>query len=179
MAAETTRALVRIATAADRAFVLDLAARVFAGLGDYRRVLAALLDRADAIGWIAIDASAGVGMAVVLRRRAAGFLAPSSGELLAIAVTESHRGSGLGKRLLGAAEQTAREWGAVEMRLHTAADSAARDFFAAAGYRATGLGGRYANGVAALEMTRGLARAERPARGAAASQARSASSISR
>jgi len=153
--------LVRPATVADRPFLLDLAARVFAGAGDYRRILAQRLECAGAIGWIASEGDVGVGMALVSRRRGAGFLAPLLGELVAIAVTESRRGVGLGQELLAAAERTALEWGAVEMRLHTAAaNAAARSFFAAAGYRPTGAGGLYPSGWTALEMTRPLASAQ-------------------
>ena len=149
----------RPATVADRPFLLDLAARVFAGLGDYRRILAPGLESAGAIGWIASEGDVGLGMALVARRRGAGFLAPLLAELVAIAVTESRRGGGLGQELLAAAEKTALEWGAVEMRLHTAAaNAAARSFFAAAGYRPTGAGGLYPNGWTALEMTRPLPR---------------------
>jgi GNAT superfamily N-acetyltransferase len=170
--------LVRPATTADRAFLLDLAARVFAGLGDYRRILGHWLESAGAAGWIASEEeeNVGVGMALVTRRLTAGFRAPLAGELVAIAVTESRRGAGLGRELLAAAERTAVGWGAVEMRLHTAAANArARSFFAAAGYRPTGARGLYPSGLAALEMSRPLAGA-----GAIASaQARSASSISR
>lgn len=151
----------RPATVADRPFLLDLAARVFAGAGDYRRILAQRLECAGAIGWIASEGDVAVGMALVSRRWGAGFLAPLLGELVAIAVTESRRGVGLGQELLAAAERTALEWGAVEMRLHTAAaNAAARSFFAAAGYRPTGAGGLYPSGWAALEMTRRLASAQ-------------------
>jgi len=169
--------LARPATVADRPILLDLAARVFAGVGDYRRILAPRLESAGATGWIASEDDVGVGMALVSRRRGVGFLAPLLAELVAIAVTESRRGIGLGQELLAAAERTALEWGAVEMSLHTAAaDASARSFFAAAGYRPTGAGGLYPNGWAALEMTRPLARAQPEI---APSQARAPASSSR
>ena len=79
------------------------------------------------------------------------------GALAVIAVSERRRGEGLGRRLLCAAEETAREWGAVEMRLHTAASNAnARAFFAGAGYRLATGASRYPSGAKALAMARSL-----------------------
>jgi [ribosomal protein S18]-alanine N-acetyltransferase len=150
-------AVVRPGTTADHPFVFELANRVFAGLGNYGPIVGEWLGRREAAAWVASDGDVGLGIAVVLRRVRPGFLAPPLAELAVIAVSEPRRGEGLGWRLLRAAEETAREWGAVEMRLHTAASNAiARAFFAAAGYRLARGRSRYPSGATALEMARSL-----------------------
>ena len=166
--------MVRPGTSADHPFAFELASRVFSGLGNYGPIVAEWLGRREAAAWVASEADVRLGIAIVLQWARPGFLAPPLAELAVIAVSEPRRGEGLGRRLLCAAEETARECGAVEMRLHTAASNAvARAFFAAAGYRlATGTS-RYPSGAKALEMARSLGD------GVAVPQAGRASSSSR
>jgi ribosomal protein S18 acetylase RimI-like enzyme len=157
---ERGTAVVRPGTSADHRFVFELASRAFAGLGDYGPIVGDWLGRREAAAWIASEENVGLGIAVVLRRARPGFLSPPLAELGVIAVSERRRGEGLGRRLLRAAEETAREWGAVEMRLHTAASNAiARAFFAAAGYRLATGASRYPSGAKALAMARSLGEA--------------------
>lgn len=149
--------MVRPGTSADHPFVSDLASRAFAGLGDYGPIVGKWLERSEAAAWVASEEGVVLGIAVVLRRLRPGFRSAPLAELAVIAVNEVRRGEGLGRRLLRAAEETAREWGAVEMRLHTAASNAiARAFFAAAGYRPADGSSRYPSGAKALAMARSL-----------------------
>ena len=149
--------VLRAGTTADHAFVLDLASRAFASLGNYGPVVSEWLACREAAAWVASAAGKDVGTALVLRRARPGFLVPPVAELAFIAVREENRGEGLGRRLLRAAEETARDWGASEMRLHTAASNAiARAFFAAAGYRVGSGAARYPSGAKALAMVRPL-----------------------
>ena len=145
--------VLRRATARDRDLVAALGDEAFSRFGDYGPTLAGWLDRGAAVAWIAAAGARAIGMAIVVRRRRAGFVAATWAELVAIAVAAPWRRAGVGRALLVAAEETARSWGADEMRLHTDdSDPQLRAFFAAAGYAALGPSAVYPTGVIALEM---------------------------
>lgn len=147
---------IRGATPADHGPLSELGSRAFAGFGAYRAVLTEQLDD-GAFAWVAEVRGALVGMAMVARRQRPGFLAPTLAELVAIAVDEPWRRTGLGRSLLAAAEGAASGFGAVEMSLHAAASNrGACSFFGAAGYAPSGRRGRYPSGVVAIELTRRL-----------------------
>jgi ribosomal protein S18 acetylase RimI-like enzyme len=125
----------RLARDEDRGFIVDLCARTFASLGDYRATVTSWLDGPDTVGVVADAGAERLGVALLAARRAIGFGRRPAAELLAIALVPAARGRGIGRLLLARAERIARAWDAAEMRLHTA-DSNLRGqrFFAAAGY---------------------------------------------
>ena len=150
--------LLRLARDEDRAFILELCARTFAELGDYRDTVASWLDGADTVSVVAGDARERLGMAILAARRAIGFGRRPTAELLAIALVPAARGRGVGRLLLGRAERVARGWDATEMRLHTADSNVrAQRFFTAAGYAPRPSGTTaYPSGETALAYARSL-----------------------
>lgn len=147
MTTEAPDIAIRLARPEDRGFIIELCARTFADLGDYRATVAGWLDGTDTIGIIAsrdgrargaeeaAGAAAQIGAALLAARRAIGFGRRPAAELLAIALHPGARGQGIGRLLLERAERIARGWEATEMRLHTAdSNLRAQRFFSAAGY---------------------------------------------
>lgn len=148
----------RLARADDRGFVVDLCARTFADLGDYRATVAGWLDDADTVGIVAAEAQQQLGAALIAARRKIGFGRRPAAELLAIALRPAARGRGIGRLLLERAERVARGWDATEMRLHTAdSNQRAQRFFIAAGYeRRAANTTAYPSGETALAFSRVL-----------------------
>jgi ribosomal protein S18 acetylase RimI-like enzyme len=142
----------------DRGFIVDLCARTFASLGDYRATVASWLDGPDTVGIVADAGDDRLGLALLAARRAIGFGRRPAAELLAIALVPAARGRGVGRLLLERAERIARAWDATEMRLHTAdSNLRAQRFFTAAGYEPRPAGtSAYPTGETALAYARPL-----------------------
>lgn len=148
----------RLARDEDRGFIVELCARTFADLGDYRDTVASWLDGSDTVSVVAGEARQQLGLAILAARRAIGFGRRPAAELLAIALVPAARGRGVGRLLLERAERVARGWDATEMRLHTAdSNLRAQRFFAAAGYAPRPAGTTaYPSGETALAYVRSL-----------------------
>lgn len=132
---------IRRATAADRTFLTELSAEVFARYASRPRALMeqmlengstlvaehVLAGRAIRLGLAVVDLSAPM--------RSSAFEAPRLAHLAAIAVVPDAMGCGLGRELLEAAEDYARAHGAIAMSLQTAVDNhPAQRLFKRAGY---------------------------------------------
>ena len=148
----------RLARPEDRSFIVDLCARTFASLGDYRATVASWLDGPDTVGIVAGAADERVGLALLAARRAIGFGRRPAAELLAIALVPAARGRGVGRLLLARAERIARAWDASELRLHTAdSNLRAQRFFSAGGYQPRpSATSAYPSGETALAYARAL-----------------------
>ncbi len=146
--------VLRDAAPADHPWILALAEVLFADLGDYREILGDWLitPRAEAI--VASDAGGMLGFAIVAPRPRIGFRRRVGAELVAIAVIERARRNGVGARLVDEARRRASDFGACEMRLHTAqGNTAGQEFFADCGFRPRrALPIFYPSGVRALEF---------------------------
>jgi len=143
----------------DRSFIVELCARTFADLGDYRATVHSWLDGSDTVAVVATRGGERIGTALIAARRAIGFARRPDAELLAIALLPGARGGGLGRALLERAELVARGWDAREMRLHTAdSNLRAQHFFRAAGYAPRpSATTAYPSGETALAFARPLA----------------------
>ena len=152
----------RTASTADRGFVRDLSAEAFRAYGDYRELLPRWLSEPGVLTFVAVEDGERRGFAML------GFYFGDEtrswcyADLLAIAVHPSHRGQGLGRRLLAraieAAKDARRSLDVRELRL-TVADSndGAVRLFAAAGFTPDGADhGRYDGGQVAIRMRRPL-----------------------
>jgi len=148
----------RLARDEDRGFIVDLCARTFADLGDYRETVTSWLDGSQTLGIVAGDPIDRLGVALLAARRAIGFGRRPTAELLAIALVPAARGRGIGRLLLGRAERVACAWDASEMRLHTAdSNERAQRFFTAAGYALRPSGtSAYPSGETAIAYVRSL-----------------------
>jgi GNAT superfamily N-acetyltransferase len=145
--AQETRWHIRPATAADRAFLEQLAPRLTVGIPSWRSrsamlatVCGWLLENLDGMGadgtvFIAEDADGTpVGAATV--ERSAHFTGTPQGELGELAVIEAVEGQGVASLLLAAAEDWARERGLPFLALGTGtANRRARAFYARHGYQ--------------------------------------------
>jgi GNAT superfamily N-acetyltransferase len=145
--AEKTQWHIKPATAADRAFLEQLAPRLAIGIPPWRSreamlatVRGWLLENLENIGasgtvFIAEDANGTpVGAATV--ERSAHFTGAPQGELGELAVIEAVEGQGVAALLLAAAEDWAREQGLPYLALGTGvANSRARAFYARHGYQ--------------------------------------------
>lgn len=120
-----------------------------------RASLARLLGRDSAEVWVAEVDGEVVGDAVVLFRR--GF---ESARLYSMVVNPEHRGRGAARRLLAAAEEGARERGAIVMRLEVREDNeAAIALYGACGYSVSGrTADYYEDHSTALRMRKRFAR---------------------
>lgn len=137
---------------------LDALAALEAGFpGDRmsRTSLARLLGRESADVWVAEVGGEVVGDAVVLYRR--GF---ASARLYSMIVNPAYRGRGIARHLLAAAEEGARERGAIMMRLEVREDNtAAIALYEASGYAVTGrTADYYEDHSTALRMLKRFAR---------------------
>lgn len=144
---EQARWRIRQATAADRAFLEEIAPRLAIGIPPWRSreamlatVRGWLLENLDGMGadrtvFIAEDADGTpVGAATV--ERSAHFTGMPQGELGELAVIEAVEGQGGGSLLLAAAEDWAREQGLPFLALGTGiANTRARAFYARHGYQ--------------------------------------------
>lgn len=147
MMAENTQWRIRMATAADRDFLLRLASRLTVGIPPWRSREAMLATvrgwllgnlegmGADGMVFIAEDADgAPVGVATV--ERSAHFTGAPQGELGELAVIEAVEGQGVAALLLAAAEGWACEQGLPFLTLGTGvANRRARAFYARHGYQ--------------------------------------------
>ena len=138
---------VRVAMAADRAFLQSIAPRLAIGIPRWRgheAMLATarrwLLGNLDGMGenatvFIAEDAD-GTPVGVATVERSTHFTGTPQAELGELAVTEAVEGQGVGSLLLSAAEDWARERGLPFLALGTGfANIRARAFYARHGYR--------------------------------------------
>jgi ribosomal protein S18 acetylase RimI-like enzyme len=86
---------------ADRAWMLALGGAAFADLGPYQEILAAWLQRAGVYAWIAEADGARVGFAMLgFYEERAGDVEVAVADLLALAVTPTHRRRGVASGLL-------------------------------------------------------------------------------
>ena len=147
---------IRPARASDRADIVQLGAAVFAGFGDYRRVLRRWTENPAMQTLVATnDAGHCIGFATLaLTHEPSGVVA----HLLAIGVDPARRGAGVGGRLLDASLAEVRgggaEWGVRELRLEVAASNArARSLFSSRGFvSAAQPTASYAAGIPALTL---------------------------
>ncbi|HEX5440694.1 MAG TPA: GNAT family N-acetyltransferase, partial [Ktedonobacterales bacterium] len=128
--AEKTRWRIRLATAADRAFLEQLAPRLTLGIPPWRSreamlatVRGWLLDNLDGMGadgtvFIAEDAD-GIPVGAATVARSAHFTGTPQAELGELAVIEAVEGQGVAALLLAAAEDWAREQGLPYLALGT------------------------------------------------------------
>ncbi len=157
------RCQLRLATPADRGFVLDLSARCFEHLGDYRAILGGWLAHPGVRTTLAVDPTRGpVGHAMQAFTRGPLDLRPTA-TLIAIAVHPVARRRGIARLLLDAALDLAGAEAplidaADRMRLEVAADNpAARALFTGVGFVHRPRGdGRYPNGQRYLCLERRL-----------------------
>jgi ribosomal protein S18 acetylase RimI-like enzyme len=156
-------ARVRAGGAADLGFLRALSREAFESFGDYERLLPEWARTPGIELTVAEDEGERVGIALLgffedPQRKAA------VADLLAIAVVPSHRGRGVGRRLLEAAIKRARELARVEvvcaLRLTVADGNAvARRLFESAGLSyVPELEGQYPRGQRALRMELALPR---------------------
>lgn len=130
----------RRADAADAGFVLDLAASCFAGLGDYRQILAGWLTHPGVRTTVAVADGAPIGFSMLAFVRGEDDLRPTA-DLVAIAVTPAARRRGVAGALLTHALGVARFDAALldaaaVIRLEVAdGNTAARALFCAAGFQ--------------------------------------------
>ncbi|HEX5545850.1 MAG TPA: GNAT family N-acetyltransferase [Ktedonobacterales bacterium] len=145
--AEKTRWRIKPATAADRAFLEQLAPRLTIGIPPWRSreamlatVRGWLLENLENMGadgtvFIAEDAN-GMPIGAATVERSAHFTGAPQGELGELAVIEAVQGQGVAALLLAAAEDWAREQGLPYLALGTGvANSRARAFYARHGYQ--------------------------------------------
>jgi ribosomal protein S18 acetylase RimI-like enzyme len=142
---------VRRAEPADAGFIRDLGRTAFAEYSpNSAREVTSMAGRGRA--FVATDRGVPVGFVL---------LEPNSDETVhvsAIAVTESARGRGIGRRLLEHGEEAARSGGARELSLVTAdGNLAALELFLRAGFRRTRRTARYySRGQAAIWLSKTL-----------------------
>ncbi len=145
--AEKTQWRIKPATAADRAFLEQLAPRLTIGIPPWRSreamlatVRGWLLENLENMGadgtvFIAEDAN-GMPIGAATVERSAHFTGAPQGELGELAVIEAVEGQGVAALLLAAAEDWAREQGLPYLALGTGvANSRARAFYARHGYQ--------------------------------------------
>lgn len=142
----------RRAEAGDAAFVLDLAASCFSGLGDYRMILAGWFSHPGVRTTVALDGDVPIGFSMLAFVRGEDDRRPIA-DLVAIAVAPFARRRGIAGSLLTHALGVARFDAALldaadVIRLEVAdGNAAARALFAAAGFRHRPRGdGRYPSG---------------------------------
>ncbi len=153
----------RLATPADRGFVLDLSAQSFGHLGDYRAILGGWFDHPGVRTTLAVEPERGpVGYVMQAFVRGELDLQPIA-DLVAIAVEPALRRRGIARLLLDAALELAATEAALidaadRMRLEVAADNAAaRALFVSQGFVHRPRGdGRYPNGQRYLCLERAL-----------------------
>ncbi len=124
------RISVRRFASADSSFVERLSERAFSEYSARpARYVSSLVQRSTTRAWVARSGDVPVGMAMLE-------LGQQRASLLAIAVEEHWRGRGIGRRLMQAVEQGARESGARLLSLCTAdSNLAALDLFLRCGMR--------------------------------------------
>ena len=144
---------IRTAEAADLDALLDIENAVFPSDRLDRRNFRHAIRSPTMVCLVAGGAGEVLGYAIVERRRTS-----SAGRLTSIAVAPAAAGAGLGQRLLGEAEATARAAGLKRLRLEVRADNrAARKLYDRAGYRLVEtLDDYYENGAAALRYEKAL-----------------------
>ncbi|MBX3232190.1 MAG: GNAT family N-acetyltransferase [Labilithrix sp.] len=160
------RTIVREARAADRGFIVALSEEAFAPYARNPAAHALRMLRADAGVLMAEDERTmrRLGFVVVrvtaLGRAFGPWEDPSVGYVDAIAVRDDLRRRGVGRALLDAAEEHARERRAVSMSLLTAeTNHEARALFARAGYRPIlPVEAAYVSNQPAITMTKPIAR---------------------
>lgn len=162
-------AVIRRATPLDLAWIVELGARAFADLGDYRDILPAWLAQDNVSAWIADDDGERRGFTVV------GFFADDAvaedaaddgnvADLLALAVEPAWQQRGLGRRLLdhavAMASATAQAGRLRELRLCVADDNhVGQRLYRTSGFqRVLGEFGAYPGGQRAVRMVYPLAR---------------------
>ncbi len=148
--------MIRRATPLDRSWLVDLGARAFAVLGDYRDILPAWLAQDNVTAWVDELAGQRRGFTVV------GFFHGDEGEnvadLLAIAVEPAWQSRGLGRTLLdhavAMASATAQAGRLRELRLSVADDNViGQRLYRTSGFhRVTGEFGAYPGGQRAVRM---------------------------
>jgi ribosomal protein S18 acetylase RimI-like enzyme len=147
--------MIRTATPNDVSALVEIEEAAFATDRISRRAFRYLLSKANAATLVATDAAEAIcGYAIVLFNRGT-----SLARLYSIAVDPRQRRSGIGHRLLDAAEAEARTRGTAYMRLEVRADAeAVQEFYRAHGFRKFGLHAHYyEDDVAAVRMEKSLA----------------------
>jgi ribosomal-protein-alanine N-acetyltransferase len=146
-----------LGTENDRDFVSQLSARVFSVYGRYDEIVANWLLQPSVVTVVITKKAEPLGFAM-LEFKGKGGRAPSSGELLAIAIVPEYQGLGIGNALLTHTESLALQYESRGIQLHTGKDNlSARSFFEKAGYKVIGSRKRYyPRGQPALAMYKTL-----------------------
>ena len=155
-------AVIRRATPLDLSWIVEVGARAFADLGDYRDILPAWLAQENVSAWVADDDGERRGFTVV------GFFSDVTdgnvADLLALAVEPAWQKRGLGRRLLdhavSMASATAQAGRLRELRLCVADDNlVGQRLYRTSGFqRVIGEFGAYPGGQRAVRMVYPLAR---------------------
>lgn len=148
--------MIRRATSLDRPWLVDLGARAFEVLGDYRDILPAWLAQDNVMAWVADDDGLRRGFTVI------GFFQDQPGvnvaDLLALAVEPVWQSRGLGRTLLdhavAMAAATAQAGHLRELRLCVADDNfiGQRLYRSSGFHRVVGEFGAYPGGQRAVRM---------------------------
>lgn len=152
--------LIRRANALDQPWLVDLGARAFAALGDYREILPAWMAQDNVVAWVAEEDRERRGFTVI------GFFEDGAGgnvaDLLALAVEPAWQSRGLGRRLLAhtvaMASATAQAGHLRELRLCVADDNfIGQRLYRTSGFeRVVGEFGAYPGGQRAVRMVYAL-----------------------
>lgn len=147
----------------DQQFLFRLGERSFGAYAAYPEgTLAAMMSEPTAVSMIGELERAPVGFFVLdleqLGRPLGPWQRPAAARLNAIAVVADRRGRGVGRYLLGQAEELARRYGAVSMTLMTAeTNTVARRLFSSGGYQPILVVPRaYARGQGGVVMNKAL-----------------------
>jgi len=145
----------RLATEEDLGFIQQLSVRVFSIFGNYDEILTRWFLQPLVTTVIPAENNNPLGFGMLLLERE-GYLDPSKGEILAIAVLPEYQKRGIGNALLYYLESLALQHGLNEIQLHTAQDNtSARSFFQKADYNITGSKkSYYPKGQPAFMMTK-------------------------
>ena len=164
--------MIRRATLLDQPWLVDLGARAFAALGNYREILPAWLAQENVMAWVAEEDGERRGFSVV------GFFQEAAGEgaagnvadILALAVEPAWQSRGLGRTLLAhavaMASATAQAGHLRELRLCVADDNfIGQRLYRTSGFqRVAGDFGAYPGGQRAVRMAYALTGTGGPSR---------------
>ena len=142
---------IRSGTAVDREFVAELARHVFSMYGEYDRILPVCLDDPGFHTLVSEQEEGPAGFCMLS-------IGDGVGEIVAIAVDPLWQGRGIGRQLMQAVVEDARDMGIRVLILRTATGNLpARGLFRRVGFEETGMeAGYYSAGQTAIGMRRRL-----------------------